>query len=110
MKKIFLLLNLFLLGQLFSQNAYYDALKLRSLKVGKRIDSSAKIIRMPGNEEIYKVLKYYVLPEDSDSKDKIAKAFSTNPFIRLDTAAISHASITGGMPGVFPAVGGVEVT
>jgi len=110
MKKILFLIASLWLSHTFAQYAYPDVQSLKALNVGNRYLDSG-IVQLPDKEEVYQVLKYYVAPADSSSKDSIAKRFSTNPFMRWDMTAISHGALSGGgVKSLMSKAGGLDIT
>jgi hypothetical protein len=111
MKRITLGLLLFLPFLLNAQNAYYDAIKLRTLySVG---DDKLKIgdsvfINIPDIPEVHQILQMYVTPEKSPI-DSMEKSFKYNPFLRFDPNA-SKGAFTSLVQSGIGALGNLDVT
>ncbi len=84
MKKIIFFILILLCKNLKSQVAFYDAQKLKNLKVGSRSLSAPNenILVIPQANEVFEILKYYVSSIDTTNK-QIIDNFDNNPFIRF---------------------------
>ncbi|MDH7464353.1 hypothetical protein QEG73_23850 [Chitinophagaceae bacterium 26-R-25] len=111
MKRITLAVLLFVPFLLNAQNAYYDAIKLRTLySVG---DDKLKIgdsvfINIPDIPEVHQILQWYVTPEKSPI-DSMEKSFRYNPFLRFDPNA-SKGAFTSLVQSGIGALGNLDVT
>lgn len=113
MKKIKLVILLVILniGICYSQNAFYDAIKLKSkFLLGDDLlrNGDTILISLPDVNEVYSILKKYV-GVTSNSKDSIQKAFEGNPFLGFDKQA-SFGAFNGGGSNPLSSIAGLDVT
>ena len=113
MKKIKLVILLIILnnGISYSQNTFYDAVKLKSIfLVGDDLlrNGDTILISLPDVNEVYSTLKKYV-GVTSNSKDSIQKAFETNPFLGFDKQA-SFGAFGGSGSNPLSSIAGLDVT
>src|SRR5579875_3587262 len=87
MKRYIVVLLLFIQINANSQVAFYDAIKLKDLGVGKIIPSTSTI-QLEDKESVFRILKYYVPVADSILKANIGNDFTGNPFLQF--ASIPH--------------------
>jgi hypothetical protein len=110
MKKVFIFAFVFAAIGAHAQVAVYDALKLRKLKVGSRVDTPGSgRFCLPENDDVYKILKYYVSPADSSSKEKIKTSFEKNAFMFFCGSSQGGGSVTGGS-GLLAGFMGTNIT
>jgi hypothetical protein len=112
MKKVFsFFLCLILVATATGQIAVYDASSLKKLAVGTRLLNGTDIFQLPESDEVFKILKYYVPPSDSNDTHKIQNDFAGNPFISWDLSLVSRGGgIQKGLNLVASSIGSLDVT
>lgn len=108
MKNLVLLFVLLLSYETFSQTAYLDAKKLKSLGVNNVIPGT-KIIQLQNSDSVFKIIKYYVPVADTISKAKIGKDFVNNPFIQFASIPNTGTPLSG-TGNLIGSIGGLDVT
>jgi hypothetical protein len=86
MKSIIVLLVL-LIGfsiSSFAQIPYYDALRIKSLKVVNNIGKDKPLI-LPNNDSLFRILKYYLKDTLNKKNSDIIEEFQGNPFITFNS-------------------------
>lgn len=85
MKKLVFIILILISKNLKSQIPFYDAQRLKSLKVGSKTfpAPNGNILVLPAaNDDVFEILKNYVSGTDT-TKQQIIKVFEGNPFIRF---------------------------
>ncbi len=97
--------------QVYAQNAFYDARKLRdSAFVGKKVLNGTNIFMLPELDLVYRVLKNHV-PDSIKHKDALVNYFRGNPYIQFNTeAGTSHSELGAGIGSGLSSIGGLDVT
>jgi len=93
----------------YSQHALTDAPTLMRIVEVDPASTDTGFIHLTDVDSVYAVLKKYVAPKDSSSKEAIKNAFRDNPFMHFSTQAIAHGAAGTSLPGLG-SIGGLDVT
>jgi hypothetical protein len=81
MKKLLLVILLLYGVILNAQIAFSDALKIKESSGRMKFNDEKKTYCLPQNNDVFKILKYYVSDADSGTTDGIVAGLNENPFI-----------------------------
>jgi len=110
MNKILVVILLFSITKLDAQIGFSDALKIKSASGRIPFDNEKKVYCLPQNDDVFKILKYYVLDADSGTTSGIVKGFKENPFITFCQESLADEESPFGIKSLFSSIGGLDVT
>jgi len=105
---IIVFIELLVSTKINSQTTYYDAIKLKQLRVGKNHIDKTNILELPENDTVYKILSSdsYIGNNNTD----LCTAFDNNPFIRFSPEHSHNIKPKLGEPFNLSSIGGLDVT